>query len=303
MLTRPTYWSLLVRTTSATSGRGGVAGHGTGGGTVGVVGLLRRVLGRRRETADAQVEKLCAPAAVGPTHRQHGMESRAGHRRLEVLDQEVLVDGLTAEVAVHQRLVLGLLDDRLDERSSSLVLDGAAQQSGHPLAVGYDDRQHPLAERVPHRSQGAVEVGASVVELGHHDGARHLHRLALPPQLAGVLVDVLVGRHHEERAVRGAQPGPHLAHEVGVSGGVDEVDLAPVVHHRRDGERAGPLVRALAVLVVAHRVVLGDGAGPRHGTRRRRAGTPPGRSCPTGWDRRARRCAPARVRTPRDDGW
>ena len=53
-------------------------------------------------------------------------ERAAGDRPLEVLDQHLLVDLLAAEVALHQRLVLGLLDDALDQRAAQLLDLGRA---------------------------------------------------------------------------------------------------------------------------------------------------------------------------------
>ena len=54
--------------------------------------------------------------------------------------------------------------------------------------------------------------------------SRHSDRVAV--------VDALVGGDHEQRAVGGAQAGPQLADEVGVPGGVDQVDLDAVVDQR-----------------------------------------------------------------------
>ena len=50
------------------------------------------------------------------------------------------------------------------------------------------------------------------------------------------VVDTLVGGDHEQRTVGGAQSRAQLAHEVGVAGGVEQVDLDPVVDQRRDGQ-------------------------------------------------------------------
>src|SRR3712207_7097421 len=62
---------------------------------------------------------------------------------------------------------------------------------------------------------------------------------SLPPDLAGGGVDPLVRREHEERAVGCPQPGAELPDEVGVAGGVEEVDLDPLVQQRREREPGG----------------------------------------------------------------
>src|SRR5688572_20419999 len=38
------------------------------------------------------------------------------------------------------------------------------------------------------------------------------------------------------------EPGPHLADEVGVAGGVDEIDLRALEHDRGDGKGDGPIL-------------------------------------------------------------
>ncbi len=102
--------------------------------TVGVAGDRRRlragggehvgrdVLGRGREGPDDEVEELGAADAGHRAHRHHRVEAAAGHGLLEVGHQHVLGDLLALEVAVHQGLVLGLLDDRLDEGAAQVVV-------------------------------------------------------------------------------------------------------------------------------------------------------------------------------------
>jgi hypothetical protein len=48
----------------------------------------------------------------------------ACHRLLQVFDEHRLLDLLTGEVALHERLVLALGDDRLDELVAGLLDDG-----------------------------------------------------------------------------------------------------------------------------------------------------------------------------------
>ena len=86
-LTRPTYWSLVVFTTSATSAPRGrtrsvlrcLAGRGEH--------LRRRVLRRRGEAVDRQVEQLGAADAASASTPVRREEGRPGHGRLEVVGQ------------------------------------------------------------------------------------------------------------------------------------------------------------------------------------------------------------------------
>ncbi len=136
-----------------------------------------------------------------------------------------------------------------------------------PLADRDVERQHLVAERRPGRREDAVVVGARLVELGDHHRAGHAHRGTLAPQRGGRVVDRLAGRDHEQCAVGGAEPGPDLAHEVGVPGCVDEVDLRVAMDDGGDGQGDGALVRPLGLLEVADRRAFldraraGDGSG------------------------------------------
>jgi hypothetical protein len=77
------------------------------------------VLERRREAGHDQVEQLDGADAGGGVDRHHRVERAARDRPFQVLDEQLRVDVLAADVALHQRLVLGLLDDALDERTRS----------------------------------------------------------------------------------------------------------------------------------------------------------------------------------------
>ena len=88
-----------------------------------------RVLAGRREAAHHQVEQLVAAHAARRAGRDDGEEGAARHRAVQVLEQGVLGDRLAGEVAVHQPLVLGLLDDPLDQRGARL---GVARSTRRP---------------------------------------------------------------------------------------------------------------------------------------------------------------------------
>ncbi len=101
-----------------------------------------------------------------------------------------------------------------------------------------------------------------MVELRDHHRARHADPAALQPQRPCRLVDGLVGGDHEQRAVRGAQAGTQLTDEVGVAGGVDQVDLHAGVHQRRQRQADRPLLLDLRLVAVAHGGSVGDGSWP-----------------------------------------
>ena len=75
-----------------------------------------RVLQRRRERLRDDLEQLVRAEPGRRRGREDRVERAARDRGLEVVDQHLEVDVLAAEVAVHQRLVLGLRDDPLDQR-------------------------------------------------------------------------------------------------------------------------------------------------------------------------------------------
>ena len=136
------------------------------------------------------------------------------------------------------------------------------------VALGDVERHHLVAERRLRLGEHAVVVGARLVELGDHHGPRHPDVGALAPQGEGPGVHAVVGRDHEQRAVGGPQARADVAHEVGVPGGVDEVDLGLAVHHGRDGEGDGAAVLALGLVEVADGGAVADGPGPGDGPRR-----------------------------------
>ena len=96
--------------------------------------------------------------------------------------------------------------------------------------------EHQLAD--PRRSRRSRR---GPVELGDDDGARHADGGALLPEQPGGAVDAVDGRDDEEGGVGGAQPGPQLTDEVGVAGGVQQVDPDAVAldgrQRRADTER------------------------------------------------------------------
>jgi hypothetical protein len=186
-----------------------------------------------------------------------------GDRELEVGQEQPGVDRLATDVALHQRLVLGLLDDALDECGSlGVVAVVPGDQADETPSVPEVDRQDPLAEGLSRLRHDAVDVGAGVVDLGDDDHPGHGHGGALTPERPRLLVDPLVGGDDEQRAVRGPEARSHLPHEVDVPGGVQQVDLHAVVHQRREREPDGASLTVLDLLEVTHGRAVLDGAGP-----------------------------------------
>ena len=79
------------------------------------------MLGRGREAAGGHLQQFHGAHAGAAAHRDHREERAVGDGLLEVGDQDGLVDGLATEVALHQRLVLRLLDDPLDQAAAVLA--------------------------------------------------------------------------------------------------------------------------------------------------------------------------------------
>jgi hypothetical protein len=261
------------------------------------------VLQRRGRAGDQAVEQRVQADAGLRADRDDRVEVAPGDRLLQVRDQHVRPDRLAAEVAVHQRLVLALRDDPLDQLVPVLldrrqvlrigltdlrriplgiVQDAQrdqAEQAGDRLAVVGQhrlvDRHHVVAEGGLAVGQGLVVVGARVVQPGDRDGARHAHRGTLLPQTDRGRVDAFRAvdrRHDEERGVRGPQAGAQLTDEVGVAGGVQQVDLDAVVQHRRAGQRDRALLPDRRRIVVGDRGALGHRTcpGDRRGGRQQR---------------------------------
>ena len=96
----------------------------------------------------------------------------------------------------------------------------------------------PAPEGLVDELGGGEEVGLVGVELGHHDRPRLVHLGTLGPQGGRDGVDAIGGTHHEHGPIGGPQPGTQVAAEVGMAGGVQQVD-----HH----------IGAGGVIVVADR--------------------------------------------------
>jgi hypothetical protein len=81
---------------------------------------------------------------------------------------------------------------------------------------------------------------------------RHTDRGALLPQQGGRAVDAVGTGDDEDGGVGGAQPRAQLTDEVGVSGGVDEVDRQAGTLDRGDLDAHRALVLALVRAAARH---------------------------------------------------
>ncbi len=238
----------------------------------------QRPRGGRGERGLDELVDLFHANAGGRRDREHGEEGPLADGRLGVSDELSNVKVLTGQITVQQRVVLRLLDDRLDERPAvlldggGLVVGGSAAgtlavgdvlaDQGHSahdgLVVGVDGQIDRLgvAEDPAAGGDGVGIVRSRHVELAHGDDPRHTDGGALLPQQRGRTVDAVGTGDDEDGGVSGAQTRAQLADEVGVTRGVDEVDGQPATLDRSDLDADGPLV--LALMGAAARDARGD---------------------------------------------
>ena len=112
---RPTYGSVVVLTTSATSGPSGSHVSGACGEPFGAVTGGTSCSSGDGKPCVITSSSSVMPRPVGDADGEHRVEGAAGDGGLEVVDEHLEVDVLATEVAVHQGLVLGLRDDPLDQ--------------------------------------------------------------------------------------------------------------------------------------------------------------------------------------------
>lgn len=284
-----------------------IAGDGRARGAVGGGDGDGRAFLGGGEAAGDQFEEFdgaqaLAGALGGGGGHQDGVEGAPGDRPLQVVDQGLDVDVLAAEVAVHEALVLALGDDPLDQPGAGAVDQG--QLGGVRIAFGafpggvVVDAPGQQADQagdggVAVRSGGSVEgeverddgvgvlgaeglaadgghlgiVGPGCLHMGDDDGAGHADGLALLPDHAGGAVDAVGGGDDEEGGVGRAQTGPEFPDEVGVSGGVQDVDLDSGPLDGDQGELDGALAAVLDLVVVRDGAPVLDPAGLVHGPR------------------------------------
>ncbi len=250
----------------------------------------QRVLERRGEALHEQVEQLLHTHAGQRSDGQRGVEVAPGDRLLEVRGQRREVELVAGEVAVEQRLVLALGDDRLeqvgpqplgerdvlgigralDPAAGGVVDDPCVEQrdeTGDAAVVVVHrqvQRHHRLVEQPLAERHRLVEVGAGLVELADDDRPRDAEHGALGPQLRRHRVEPAGGRHDEQHGVRRPQTRPQLADEVRRAGGVEQRELHPGVLELGHAERHRAVHALLDVLAVEHARAVHDPAGTGH---------------------------------------
>ncbi len=169
------------------------------------------------------------------SHRAVGVDVRCRDGLDDGVEQRnhvhVAIARLEARVAVHGR--------RVHHGEVQLLVGGA--------------QLHHQVEHLVHRAFG---VGVGAVDLVHHhdDAQAPLQRMRQHETRLGL--GAFVGVHDKQGAVGHVEHALHLAAEVGVAGGVDDVDLDVLV---LDGDVLGQdRDAALALLVVAVKHALLD---------------------------------------------
>ncbi len=126
-------------------------------------------------------------------------------------------------------------------RLSAAVVDrGVGEKVGDAMerrlfAYGQLERRDSCAERLLEIRQRTVERGTVPVQLVHEHETAESQLAGEAPRCEGLRLDALDRAHDEHDEIDHRARGPHLSEEIGVSGGVDEVDLH--VADREGGHR------------------------------------------------------------------
>ncbi len=161
-------------------------------------------------------------------------------------------------------VVLGsgdLLQDQLHQRRQVGALGPFLQRGPAGFGVGVDDREVDLVgvgveieEELVDLVDDLGDAGVGAVDLVDHEDHRQLRLQRLAQDEAGLGEGPLGGVDQQQHPVDHGQPTLYLAAEVGVAGGVDDVELdAVVVDGGVLGEDRDPLL-ALEVHRVHHPV-------------------------------------------------
>ena len=177
----------------------------------------------------------------------------------------------------HTVLSLGrrnVIDDEVVQRGQPLTRAIEFERGPTLLARSIDVREIELfvrgangGEQVKRVVQHPVRIRVRTVNLVQHQNWTQAKLQSLAQNELGLGHDPFFGVHQEEAAIDHAKDAFHLAAEVGVSGGVDDVDpgfthLAVPKDRGRLGENGDP---ALAFLVVGvHGAFHGGLIGPEH---------------------------------------
>ena len=165
------------------------------------------------------------------------------------------------------------LEQRLEVGALDALLGGGPAGPG----AGVEDREVDLVlvgveveEQLLHLVDDLGDAGVGTVHLVDHQHDRQAGLQRLAEHEPGLGEGSLGGVDQEEDAVHHGQAPLHLAAEVGVAGGVDDVDLDPAVEHGGVLGEDGDALLALQVAGVhdplVDRLVVPEGPGlPQHG--------------------------------------
>ena len=161
--------------------------------------------------------------------------------RAQVGEQRLGVDALALEVAVEQRRVLGLLDDRLDERRPGVLVLGRRSRPSSSPTTPVTEPPSTTGQCVARASPNVRRHVSTVVAKSARGWSRWVTTTARGMPTAAHsrqssdtgAVDVVGAGDDEDGGVGGPQPGAQVTDEVGVAGGVEEVE----------GDRAGRRTR------------------------------------------------------------
>ncbi len=169
---------------------------------------------------------------------------------------------LAVDVRREQRVVVLGQRDRLPFAEGAVVV-GVRREGGGPRpepgrdAHRQDRRREPGPDGVEHR----VDVGADPVDLVDEQQRRHAEPLQRAHQDPGLRLHALDRGQHEDAAVEHTEDALDLGDEVGVPGGVDDVDDEVVEGERHDGGLDGDAATALEREAVGPGGAGVDGAG------------------------------------------
>jgi hypothetical protein len=218
---------------------------------------VRITLGCRQQLADGQHQWLQAGT------RDRGAKEDGVYQRPPRLSRKSLAKSVVRDT----RLVLDVgrqdpsvpLGQHLGQRSPEL---GIVRARGREVSAACaeraqgshrdDRRRQPLGDR----AHNALIARSGTVDLVDEHQCRNPQPLQRSHQDAGLWLDTLDGRDHEDRTVQHAQDPFHLRDEVRMARRVDQVDVDVLECERRDGR----LDRDAALPLEFHRIRL-RGAG------------------------------------------
>ncbi len=125
--------------------------------------------------------------------------------------------------------------------AETAVVRSVRREPGGPAPGPLDGahRQDVGAEAAGDRGQDGVHVGAGAIDLVDEQEGRDAEPLQRAHQDAGLRLHSLDRREHEHRSVEDGQGALDLGDEVGVAGGVDDVDGEVAERERDDGGADG----------------------------------------------------------------